>query len=781
MERPVTVVNEFERLAALRSYEILDTTADARFDALTKLTAITLGVPTAFISLVDSDRHWIWSRYGIDVAELPSNPLFDHTVAANTSLIVPDTLQDSRFGDDPLIAGGPKVRFYAGVPLRNREGMVIGTLCAIGHEPRQLTENEAVTLVLLADQIVSLLELLRDALRTTAVQQHLNQLMATLDSTKDAILIFDPTTLRFSYANQGAVKHFGYTVDELMHMTPLDLKPESDESHYRRTLDPLIAGKSKVAAFETWHRHKDGRKIPVEIILQYLAPLGEEPRFINIVRDISERYRADKIKNEFVSTVSHELRTPLTSIRGSLGLVAKGITGPLPKQAEEFVEIALSNCERLVRLINDILDIEKISSGTTELKYRLVSLVGAINKAVESNEPFVRSEGATLSFAFTEDMQGIEVLVDEDRLIQVLANLISNAAKASPVGMPVELSITLTDSRVRVKVRDRGPGIPDVFKGRLFDRFAQLDSSDSRGKGGTGLGLSISKTLIESMSGDIGFETAPGEGTTFFFDLPYLWAPARFDVSSKGDGADRVLVCEDDLDAAQVITKTLEQAGCSVHVAPTLERAREMLSRFQYRIVTLDLTLADGEAGVLLSEIRRNSVNAQVPVVVISGANAAERRALLGPAGESVSEFLQKPINEGRLLEAIRDLWAHKETVPRVLHVEDDEDVRRIVSRLLPQDWEVVGAKTVADAKVWLDEGPFDLVLLDLTLPDAGGETLLDHVGNAEVVVFSVSDASPKVSRRVSESLVKTRATEFQLRDAVVALMAKLMAKRRDP
>lgn len=774
----MTVVDEFERLAALRSYEILGTPADARFEALTKLTAIALGLPIAFISLVDSDRHWFWACYGIDPSDLSDDSFFDHRVAAEAPLIVPDILQDSSFLGSTLANGRLRARSYVAVPLRNRDGMVLGTLCGIGHEPRQLTETEMETLALLADQVVALLELLRDASRLRAVQAHLNQLMATLDSTKDAILIFDPTSLQFSYANQGAVKQFGYTVDELLQMTPLDLKPDSDEAHYRRTLDPLMAGQSKVITFETLHTHRNGHQIPVEIILQYLNPPDEEPRFINIVRDISERYRADKIKSEFVSTVSHELRTPLTSIRGSLGLVAKGITGPLPKQAEEFVEIALANCERLVRLINDILDIEKIASGTTELRYRLVNLVGAVNKAMESNESFARAEGATL--VVTEEMPGIEVLVDEDRLIQVLTNLISNAAKASPAGRPVELSMALTESRVRVKVRDHGAGIPDVFKNRLFQRFAQGDSSDSRGKGGTGLGLSIAKTLIESMNGDIGFETAPGTGTTFFFDLPYLWAPEERD-NASGTSTDRVLVCEDDLDAAHVIMKTLEQAGCVVHVAPTLERARALLTEFHYRIVTLDLTLADGEAGILLSEIRRNSANSEVPVVVISGASATERRALLGPAATAVADILQKPIDEGRLLEAIRDLWAYKDTAPRVLHVEDDEDVRRIVKRLLPQDWEVMGAKTVADAKTLLDQQPYDLVLLDLLLPDGGGETILEHVGAAEVVVFSVNDASPKISRRVSESLVKTRATEFQLRDAVVALMAKLMAKRRDP
>ena len=166
-------------------------------------------------------------------------------------------------------------------------------------------------------------------------ERDLRQFKKTLDSTKDAILIFDPTSLKILYANQGAVNHCGYSVDELLEKTPLDLNPSFDEPRYRKLLEPLVMGQSEVATFETLHRHKAGHDIPVEVVLQYMAPEGEQPRFINIVRDASERKRLEKLKSEFVSTVSHELRTPLTSIRGSRGLGAGGITGGLPKAAKE--------------------------------------------------------------------------------------------------------------------------------------------------------------------------------------------------------------------------------------------------------------------------------------------------------------------------------------------------------------------------------------------------------------------------------------------------------------
>ncbi len=658
MKKPETPLNEEERLRSLRDYEILDTAPEIAFDALTKLAAHIAGVPIALVSLVDTDRQWFKARYGLDAPETPRDVSFcGHVVAAEAPLMVPDAFQDERFFDNPLVTGEPRVRFYAGFPLRTPDGFVLGTLCAIDHEAREISAKQREMLALLAQQVVDQLELRRrsrrlethgrffemsltllctaddkmyfrelnpawqrtlgwtlDELRakpflefihpddlasTLAVagrllegaitvdfqnryrhkdgrwvplawnaaakggvfyaaavdlseilrtERELRQFKKTLDSTKDAILIFDPTSLRISYANQGAVDHSGYSVDELLEETPLDLKPLFDEPRYRQLLEPLVTGQSEVATFETLHRHKAGHDIPVEVVLQYMAPAGDEPRFINIVRDISERKRLEKLKSEFVSTVSHELRTPLTSIRGSLGLVAGGITGELPKEAKEYVDIALSNSDRLVRLINDILDIEKMQSGSMEFRMRAIELAGAVRSSIAANDAFAASHGVRLVLA--EPVPTGEVLVDPDRFAQVLTNLVSNAAKFSPKNGVVEVNVHVIDDRVRVSVRDHGPGIPEEFRGRIFQRFAQADASSTRQKGGTGLGLSISKAIVEQMHGSIGFDAADGGGTVFFFDLPFL--PPVVGANASAGSALRVLVCEDDPDVSRV-------------------------------------------------------------------------------------------------------------------------------------------------------------------------------------------------------------------------------------
>jgi PAS domain S-box-containing protein len=236
-----------------------------------------------------------------------------------------------------------------------------------------------------------------------------------------------------------------------------------------------------------------------------------------VVRDVDERKRVDHMKDEFIS-VSHELRTPLTSIRGALGLLAGGVAGELTPQASNLLDIAASNSERLVRLINDILDIEKVESGNLGFRLEPLDLASVLKEALEINAVYARYYDVALRPVRSEP--GVVVLGDPDRLQQVLANLLSNAAKFSPHGGTVEVEMVREAGRVRISVSDHGPGIPEEFRSRVFERFAQADHSVARQERGTGLGLSISKAIVERHGGRIWFESEPGMRTTFSFDLP---------------------------------------------------------------------------------------------------------------------------------------------------------------------------------------------------------------------------------------------------------------------
>jgi signal transduction histidine kinase len=259
---------------------------------------------------------------------------------------------------------------------------------------------------------------------------------------------------------------------------------------------------------------------------QPLRSSGDDARCgaVAVIRDITENRDAERMKSEFVSTVSHELRTPLTSIRGSLRLLAAGVMGALSPEATELVTIASRNGERLAALINDLLDMEKITAGRLDFAMAHRSLLPLLRQSVELNSGFAQAHGVAIRLLETRDDGWVNV--DENRFLQVMTNLISNAVKFSPKAREVELSLHARGSKLRVEVRDYGPGIQDEFVPRVFLRFSQADATDRRAKGGTGLGLAISKALMERMHGHIGFQAAPGGGTIFYVELPAVEATA---------------------------------------------------------------------------------------------------------------------------------------------------------------------------------------------------------------------------------------------------------------
>jgi PAS domain S-box-containing protein len=266
-------------------------------------------------------------------------------------------------------------------------------------------------------------------------------------------------------------------------------------------------------------RRKDGEyRWVLDHGVPRLTPAGAFIGFIGTCVDITDRREIEQMKNEFISVVSHELRTPLTSIRGSLGLIAGGVTGKLPARTQSMIDLALRSTDRLVRLINDILDIEKIESGKMNFQMKPLELVSVVEQALEATRAYGDRLG--VPFIFEGNAAGSQINGDVDRITQVLANLLSNAAKFSPPGVPVVVSMSRKEGKVRVCVTDRGRGIPDEFRNRIFQKFSQADSSDTRLKGGTGLGLNISKAIVEKHGGTIGFASEAGAGTTFFFELP---------------------------------------------------------------------------------------------------------------------------------------------------------------------------------------------------------------------------------------------------------------------
>jgi signal transduction histidine kinase len=253
-----------------------------------------------------------------------------------------------------------------------------------------------------------------------------------------------------------------------------------------------------------------------------ITPLRDElatvTGFLGVIEDITVRKEVERLKSEFTAVVSHELRTPLTSIRGSLGLILGALATSLQPKVKDLLEIAQSNCERLVLLVNDILDVEKFSAGQMRFEFQTVALAGLVQQAVDANEGYARKFHVRIEIEPADPQ--CRVSVDPDRFIQVMSNLLSNAAKYSPQGGAVRVRTEARGELVRVSVRDDGPGIPESFHEHIFEKFSQADASSTREKGGTGLGLHIAKRFVEHMQGRIGFASEPGRGSTFWIELP---------------------------------------------------------------------------------------------------------------------------------------------------------------------------------------------------------------------------------------------------------------------
>jgi len=258
-------------------------------------------------------------------------------------------------------------------------------------------------------------------------------------------------------------------------------------------------------------------KFDVELSISNMK-IGEKVFYTAIIRDITERKQIDKLKTEFISTVSHELRTPLTSIRGSLGLICGGAVDPATDKAYELIKIAHNNCDRLVFLINDILDMEKIAANGLQYDIGRHNLRSLINRCIDENQSY--ADEYKVCYRLAADDKNFEADIDSHRFMQVIANLLSNAAKFSNANDVVDIRLLEKDGEYLIQVQDYGEGIPDTFKETIWSKFTQADASTTRRKGGTGLGLTISRALVLAMGGKIWFESTLGEGTTFIISLP---------------------------------------------------------------------------------------------------------------------------------------------------------------------------------------------------------------------------------------------------------------------
>ncbi len=591
---------------------------------------------------------------------------------------------------------------------------------------------------------------------------------AVVENAVDGIISIDIKG-RVESFNSAAEKIFGHSADEVIGQNVKMLMPQPYEREHDGYLyNYLSTGKKKIIGIgrEVEGLRKDGTTFPLELAVSEVE-LDNRRLFIGMTRDITERKKIEQMKNEFVSTVSHELRTPLTSIRGALGLVlGKGAKDLSPKFLR-LLETANRNSERLTFLINDILDLEKINAGKLEFHLEAINLSTLAKRAVEENEGYAHSHNVRLKLIL-KGKDSTTVRADEHRLLQVFANLISNAVKYSAENDTVEIEVKRINDKLRVSVADNGPGIPAEFRSRIFARFAQADSSDTREKGGTGLGLTITQAIIEQLGGSISFNSDPGEGAEFFFELS-AWDQAventELDVSLP-----KVLVCEDDPDVAYILVNLLEQEGLSGDIAASAKSARELLLKNNYRLLLLDLKLPDANGLDLVRELRNEDATQKLPIIVVSG-RASEGRKEFDGDSLTVADWLQKPVDRHRLSQAIKNT-IHGNKRPLILHVEDDLDVIQVSQALFEGEVDFEYATSLSEARKKLIINDYDLVIIDISLPDGSGLELLSEVGNdCPVMLFSGQDMDDDITERVAATLTKSRTSNDELIQTVKRLL----------
>ncbi|MCA0961127.1 ATP-binding protein [Salipiger bermudensis] len=478
--------------------------------------------------------------------------------------------------------------------------------------------------------------------------------------------------------------------------------------------------------------------------------------------DITEEKIAAKLKDEFISTVSHELRTPLTSIRGALRLViGKGSSG-LPEKVLHMLNIADRNSERLVLLINDILDMQKIRAGQMQFSLSLQDLQSHAENALASSENYAPEK--EISFVLDDRAAGRKVNIDPIRFDQVLANLLSNAIKFSPKGGTVTLSILQLADKLRVSVKDEGVGIRAEYADQIFQPFSQSETSSTRSVGGTGLGLSISKGLIEAMDGHLSFESVEGHGATFHIDLPAIEVPAHADHSTAEPGAigRRLLICSDDKAFTQMVKEAAQLCGLFPDSSENLDAALSFAKQGNYAALLVDGDTIAPEAA--LEKIRRDDWARHLPVIVASREE--------GGMVEGAIAILPKEATKTELQEALNEVLSSRQIQSHVLYVEDDAYLHEIFQQSVGDKVRLTGARTLAEARAIIAYNKFDLVLLDLELPDGHGAQLLPILPpSTSVIVFSAHDVDTHISQRASAVFTKSRTRETDVVEAVLNVL----------
>jgi len=515
--------NEAARITALRKYAILDTSDEPAFDRITRLAARFLGTPITLLTLVDEDRQWFKSTYGFEPRETAREVSFcAHAILSNEVMVVPDATADRRFADNVLVTGDPRIRFYAGAPLRTPDGLNLGTLCAIDTVPRQFSLEERQVLADLA-------ALAMDELQLRIAFREKSQHMAAIDNLRAGVLVTDPLAPDdpIIFCNPGFSHMTGYSPEEIMGRNCRFLQgPETDPAmvaEIRKAIEERRLFQGIIR-----NRRKNGEVFWNDLLITPVFDAdGELISFVGLQRDVTpmktaqdalaasyaELRKLQELRDNLTHMIIHDLRSPLTGVIGYLDLFQRRSASKLDASELNYIKIASEAAQTLNEMITSLLDTNRLESGEMPLTQGKHDVSEIVRTAIES---LAAASGERKIIPELADSPEI-AFCDAELVRRVASNLLTNAIKFTPAKGVITIRVRSINEFIEVSVSDNGRGIPAEHHAKIFEKFGQIEDG---ARHSTGLGLTFCKLAVEAQGGTIGVESAPGEGSRFWFTLP---------------------------------------------------------------------------------------------------------------------------------------------------------------------------------------------------------------------------------------------------------------------
>ncbi|ABM62913.1 ATP-binding protein [Halorhodospira halophila] len=656
--------NEHIRLAALYSYRILDTEAEAAFDRCVRTLCQIYQVPIATVTFVDRDRQWFKSAQGLEDCETPRSTSFcGHVVADGNPLVVEDTHQDPRFHDNPLVTSPPHIRFYAGVPLITPAGQPIGVLCIQDRQPRRFSDEDLIPLQDLAVLLISELEL-RHRENVQRLRRQLEhrqrELEAIFQAATSVSLIKTDLEGIIQETSTGTEALFGYARHELIGR-PVALVHRPEDHTQPGTIIERLRNDRTPVRREMPLMRSDGSTFPALFSVHPITDAHDELiATLSVTFDISDQKRVEqeleqavRAKSDFLNAVSHDLRTPLNALMGFSQLLAE--TDLTPEERQRYAEHCRRGGERLHGLIDSLLELSRLQSGGMRAHTEPLALPALIEEQCALFRPAAERKGIELACQISADLprwiQG-----DRTRLEQALSNLIDNAIKYTEAGH-VRITASAEGEQITLAVEDTGPGIPAENRDRIFAAF---DRGNYQGEQqGHGLGLAIAREIAQLMGGNLHLDSEQGRGTTFTLTArlqtlceettPHAQRPCQPAKGPPQPGL-RILVAEDDPTNAILARTLLERLDAQVTVVEDGVTALHTWRDGTFDLLLLDLQMP-GLDGLQLARAIRHEENqehrapARIALFTAHARSEVEQRGF--EAG--CDEFLTKPARKGDL------------------------------------------------------------------------------------------------------------------------------------